>query len=606
MATFSFGTRKSGKAGKVSGRGAVIFLMLFALPFAGAGTFVGYLAASTVHTWWRAQSWQEVPARILSTDLDVNRGDDSTTYRVRAEYVYEYGGRAYTSERVAAGIGSDNIGSFHQDKHRELRRYVESEQPFRAFVNPSDPDEALLYRELRWGMLGFELVFASVFCLVGYGLLFAGLYGGRKVKEVERLQQARPDEPWLWEDDWVDGRVTAGSRGKMIGALVFAVLWNLISAPMLFVVPRELAEGNRLALLGAIFPLVGLGLAAYALYAVLQWRKFGTSEFELFANPGVLGGWLEGRIHTNIRERGAEPYRLTLSCIRKETRGSGKNRSTTEKALWQDTAEVPAATLLAGRHGASVPVRFAIPYDAGPESDHQASDPIEWRLDVAAALPGVDFSSRFKVPVFKTPDSDPGFEATTEAPELAAGTGTADELAAMGIVRRPTPAGGVQYLFRRARAKVAAVGLTLFTAVWCGFIWLMVGLGAPIFFPIVFGLFALLMLAGMVEMWLKQTRVEVTNGRLALHRRLLGPGRTRFFTADEVAGINTKRGMQAGSKLYYQLELHTQGGKKHTLASQINDQRLARRIARDLEAALGTAPAPAPSGTAPLGGEATV
>lgn len=44
--------------------------------------------------------------------------------------------------------------------------------------------------------------------------------------------------------------------------------------------------------------------------------------------------------------------------------------------------------------------------------------------------------------------------------------------------------------------------------------------------------------------------------------------------------------MQSGNKLFYRLVLHDRGGKKHTFASQIRDQRLARRIVRDLEEAL--------------------
>ncbi len=587
MATFSIGRKSRNEPEKKSGKRAVVFLILFALPFAGGGTFVGYLAASMLTTWVRAQSWEEVPARILSADLDVNHGDDSTTYRVRATYQYDFRGESYTSDRVASGFGSDNIGSFHQDKYAELRAYSDSGRPFRCFVNPDDPTEALLYRELRWGMLGFQLVFALAFGIVGYGLMFAAVYGGRLAKEADALKERHTDEPWLWEKDWVDGRIQAGSRGKMIGAILFATLWNLISSPIIFIVPRELADGNRLVLLGLLFPLVGAVLATYAIYAVLQWRKFGNTELELFSNPGVLGGYLEGRVHTNIRRGEGEGFRLTLSCVRKETRGSGDNRSTTEKTLWQDSVEVPGNEVYAGPHGVSVPVRFAIPYTAGPQSDPEASDPVIWRLDVAAALTGVDFSSRFKVPVFETPDSDPELEVEVDEPPLT-DTEAAGDLASIGILRRPTAEGGVSYIFRRGRAKAAAIGLTVFTAIWCGSIWLMITLGAPIFFPIVFGLFALLMLFGLVDLWLKQTRVQVEGGRLAFNRRLLGSGKTLIFSAGEIAAIKLKRGMQSGSKLYYQIQLRTQDGKTHTLASQITDQRLAKRLIEDLESAMAT------------------
>ena len=586
MAELSFGIKK--KKGDKSNRRAIVFLLLFALPFAGGGTFVGYLAGSMLLEWVQAQSWDEVPARILSTDLDVNHGDDSTTYKVNAVYEYSYMGESFTSDVVSFGFGSDNIGSFHQDKHSELRAYVGSGERFRCFVNPSDPSESLLYRELRWGLLGLQVVFALVFGLVGYGLMFAAVYGSRLVKEADKLKESQPDRPWLWEKEWADGRIRAGSKGKMIGALIFATLWNLISAPVLFFVPDEVAGGNNLALIALIFPAVGVMLASWAVYAILQWRKFGNSTFEMHSNPGVLGGYLEGRIHTNIRTRPESGYRLTLNCSRTESSGSGKNRSSTTRVLWQDTMVVPGNHVGAGPHGASIPVRFGIPYDAGPESDTEGSGTNKWQLQVAAELPGVDFSTDFDVPVFFTEESDPELEIEPGDPSGATGRDPVVELRAAGIVREPLPGGGVSYLFTRARSKGAALGLTAFTIIWCGFIWLMITLGAPKFFPIVFGLFAALFVLSLFEMCLKETRVEIGDGTLTFTKRMISSGKKLTFRADDISGIKPKRGMQASNKLYYRIELQTRGGKSHILATQLTDQRLAKRIIKEFEEALAT------------------
>ena len=144
----------------------------------------------------------------------------------------------------------------------------------------------------------------------------------------------------------------------------------------------------------------------------MQFRKFGNSIFEMDATPGVLGGVLNGRIQTNLRTRPDEGVRLMLSCIRRVTSGSGKNRSTREKVLWQDTFLVPGGETASGPRGVSVPVSLTIPYESGPESDPEASSPVEWRLEAAAELSGVDFAARFEIPVFRTDDSDPETEAT--------------------------------------------------------------------------------------------------------------------------------------------------------------------------------------------------
>ena len=111
----------------------------------------------------------------------------------------------------------------------------------------------------------------------------------------------------------------------MIGTALFATIWNLISAPALFFVPSELADGNRWAWVALLFPAVGLVLAGWAVLAFLRWRKFGDATFELSTNPGVLGGYLEGRIDTSLRHALQEGVDLTLSCVRTVTSGSGDN-----------------------------------------------------------------------------------------------------------------------------------------------------------------------------------------------------------------------------------------------------------------------------------------
>ena len=568
-------------------RKAVIFLVLFSLPFAGGGTFVAYLAGSMLTTWVQARGWQEVPARILSLNLKQSTSDGSTTYRLEATYEYAFGARLYTSADVGLSFGSDNVGSFHQDKYRELRPYFDAGRDFRCFVNPDEPTEALLFREMRGGLLGLMSIFAAAFCLVGYGLIFAGLYGSRLVAEADKRKVATPEQPWLWKKEWAGGHIRGGAKGKMIGAFIFATLWNLISAPVFFFVPDEVAAGNRMALLALIFPVVGAGLAWWAIYSLLQWRKFGKSTFEMFRVPGVLGGYLEGTIQTSVKTAPEEGFRLTLTCTRTETSGSGNNRSTTEKVLWQDTELVSRAHLGAGRDGATVPVRFGIPYDAGPESDADDSGPIKWKLEAQAAVRGVDYHGYFEVPVFRTEDSDPELELAVSGEIDSLRSGPID-LQHAGIVNEPLPSGGTSYVFSRARAKGAAFSLGCFAIIWSGAIWAMIAYDLPILFPIMFGLFDLFFVLALLDMLFTERRVEVEVGTLTFTKRMFAGGKLRTFRSEEIASIKPSRGMQSGSKLYYRIELKTREGKSHILASMLDNQRLARRIIRDFEAALAS------------------
>jgi hypothetical protein len=53
--------------------------------------------------------------------------------------------------------------------------------------------------------------------------------------------------------------IPGNTQANLRTAWLFGVLWNLISAPLLVIIPREL-ERNRLAAIGFLFPVVGVGL----------------------------------------------------------------------------------------------------------------------------------------------------------------------------------------------------------------------------------------------------------------------------------------------------------------------------------------------------------
>ncbi len=563
-------------------------LILFATPFAGVGLFVGYLAFSMFFGWVEVLGWREVPARIHSVEL-IEHVDDSVTYRVEANYEYHFLGETYQSDQVALSESADNIGSFHQDKYRELARYQESGALFRCFVDPDEPSESILYRDLRWGLLALEMVFALVFGGVGFGLIIGAVIGQRIVAKEEHLKAAHPDEPWLWDPSWADGRIRGGSKAKAIGITIFATFWNLISLPPVFLIWEEYAEGNTLVLLVLLFPLVGILMAIAAIRLWMRYFKFSQSVFEMTRFPGILGGLLQGHILTGMREAPEEGARLTLSCIRKETSGSGKNKSSTERVLWQDTDVVDRALLAYTPNGWRIPVEMGIPFDAGPPSSTDADeDSVFWRLDAGAAVPGVDFEADFKVPVFRTPDSDPEFEwESRESSGVLSAAAIAEELRAAGIYLDVTPTGHRRISFARARQKGAATGLTVFLALWSGAIWLMIRFGAPIVFPIVFGLFEVLLIFAAVDLWLTKRVIEVNRAEICYSKGVFGSGKQRILPRDEIESIKPTRGMQSGSKLYYQIEVKTQRGKEHTIANQIGSLLITKSLIREIEDALG-------------------
>jgi hypothetical protein len=441
-----------------------------------------------------------------------------------------------------------------------------------------------------WAQAGFLAVFALTFGGVGIGGI-AGVLAGRGRAEPALAREARhPAAPWLWREDWAARRVTDSSRAGMWGAWAFTALWNLISIPSAVLAVRDaLEKGNYLALIALLFPLVGLGLLAWALRATARYRRYGVSTLELTSVPAPVGHALEGLVRTPPELRPSAGFQVTLSCIRRVTRGSGKNRSTSETTLWQEVRRAPAT-------GVGVPIAFPIPADAVPSDPALGGDRVLWRLDVTAEVPGIDYSSSFEVPVFRT--------AASEQPRTPGELAVATAFAVPADYRQPssspievtTTRRGTEIYYPRARNPGMAAGLTAFGLLWGGAVWLAIALHAPLIFPIVFGAFGLLLAFAVLDSWLTVTRVNVGDGRVTVASGWLGSGRERSLAAAEVADVTTRIGSQAGTAVYYDVVLVTAADKRVAAGRGIRDKREAEWLAATIKAALR------PGGAAPAAG----
>ncbi len=566
-------------------------LFLFCLPFAGVGVFMlGWLAV-TLATHLEMKHWEEVPAFIQKTELKKSTSTDSdghtsTTFQTTATYTYEFGDRHYTSSKVSLHSGSDNLGSYQQRIYQELRQYRQSKDSFRCFVNPENPTKAVLYRDLRLEMLGFQALFGLVFGGAGFGMMIFSFRSLRKTKSEKKSNLENPHEPWLWKQDWTAGCIRSSSKTKMVTLIVFALFWNAVSCPILFILPGELDKGNHLALIGLLFPAVGLGLIIAAAYQIIRWFKYGDSIFEMSTFPGFLGDSLQGVIHTKVNIISQEGFALKLSCINRAVRGSGKNRSTSERILWQDSGIVKHELLEGDSSQSAIPVHFALPGDQPASSTEKSSNEVIWRLETNAVVPGVDYAAAFEIPVFQ---SDKPLKNEPSTANFAVENETLDlvtELQRQGIAMKQTIASGFELDFPMARNKKVAAGVLAFFLIWTGGIALMLHLGAPLFFLIVFGIFDLLFLSILIPMLFYSSHLVVGPGQLTLSGGFLGMGPTRKWTTDEIADIIPKQSLQAGNTVYYKIQLRSSDGKTCSLGAGISNQRLVKQLIEEILIAL--------------------
>jgi hypothetical protein len=425
-------------------------------------------------------------------------------------------------------------------------------------------------------MLG---LFALVFCGVGFGLMIGSFFGAQKLKQAHALEQQFPDEPWRWREDWAGGRIISSNRNTMVGAWVFAILWNGISSMMWFVLPQELAKGNYAALLGLIFPAVGLGLLVWAVRATLRWRKFGIVTLELTRTPVSLGGELSGLISTAASLTDVREVKLQLASLRHERSGD----KSSDRLLWEDRKQLDGAAFHATT---GIPVFFRLPRDGAPTSPRQVGDYVKWQLHVKAETAGVDFGATFELPVFglvaaaaHTPSADPTAVWQPRGGEWSPNPASR--------IRVQTSAEGKEFIFPAARNPGVALWLTLFTAIWTAAVWFMIVKRAPIIFPIVFGLFDLLFLLVVLSMWFSSSRVVIGAAALHRHKTFLFFQNQKKLIREEIKDIKLHLGMTSGTQAFYDLRVVTVFGREKTIASSIANKREAEWLAQEMKTALG-------------------
>jgi hypothetical protein len=573
--------RASKQSSPLAQAGGTLFLCLFALPFAGVGLF---MLGWTVRDVWehrQFQSWQATPATLLQAELKTTRGDKGRiTYRATARYRYDFAGKTYESERVALHGSGDNFGDYQEERGKELKQLKRTGQPVTAYVNPHDPSQAILFRDLRPLMIMVKSMFGLAFGGVGFALLAGGLLSLVEGRRESKRRQEFPDEPWRWQEKWQARRLRSTVKHAWSG-FAFAALWNLIGWTVFIMAASSGDTEWPILLLVAIFPLIGVAMAGWAAYVWLQRWKWGVSELELATFPGVLGGPLAGVITVPRAVEAKEGIVVRLACVRAEQRGKHKTNVT----LWDCEHTIVRQLTTPDRLQTLIPAKFVIPHDL-PDS---SADDVTWRLSASAATEGIDFHVEFDVPVFET-------EASSSTPaEAALDDGTLDAPVSLRMI-----ASGVRarieedapdrktLLFPIARHLGLTTFLTLFSVGWiavCIGLWFT---DAPRLFPIVSGLFALLFIPIMMAIALESVRLQFGRHGVRVSRRIAGFGRDRSFAPQEIVDVSAaKSGMTYGETTYWNVELHDRQGKRHKLATAIPQRQQAERLAAEIAAMVG-------------------
>jgi hypothetical protein len=508
-----------------------------------------YAIGSDAFDAWQMRDWQPTSAILSNAGYSSHQGENSMTYEAYAAYRYEFQGQHFNGSRVWLSGGADNIGSYQTRTGNQLRSARNSATPITVYVNPASPGESIIDRDIRWAMIGFRSIFVLLFGGFGLGMM---IFVFKAPREKDPADPRYADSPWLANDDWQSATIRSDSKSTMYATWGFAVVWNLISAPLPFVIYAEVLEKqNTLALVGLLFPLVGAGLIAWAIGRTREWHRFGPTPVTLDPFPGSIGGHVGGTIDLRLPYDAGTRVGVTLTNLESYMSGSGKNRRRSEKALWQDSQ---SAQLVPGSAGTRLTFRFDVPASAAESDAEQSGDSYHlWRLNIAADLPGADLDRDFDVPVYAT--ATESRQVSARALDGAhAENRAASEQAASERFRVAFAGTGKELLYPMGRNALSSLGGIIIGGLFAGAgVYLMIAEGER-FIGGVFSLVGGLIFLASLYMLLNSLHVKTEGGQLISVRRILGiPISRRSIRTDQVQRFSKDSTMQ------------TQSGRRHVM-----------------------------------------
>jgi hypothetical protein len=358
--------------------------LLFGIPFLVAGLAMSGLFFYTAAKALQARWWVKTPCTVESAELESRMGDESVTWLTNARYSWNWEGSVYRSDRVSFSPGSDNVGGFQKNAAKELKSVLGKPDGFYCLVNPLIPREAVLYRDMRWEMVLFQLPFLVMFPTVGAGLIFATISMQRRVRRDESARAENPDTPHRWRSDWSGDFVEDRGRGRSPYVRILLAWCTLalgISFASLFL--TDTWETGRRITAAAL----GIAYAAMLIFTMRLFRavsRYGKLTFipDAGSVPLSPGRRMTGMIPLPAPLRHAPDVKAFVRVTRAEEEFI-KTLAKTDAAVDQHPTWIGIDVLLPQAPGCSPPA---------------LSREVTWWLEVKASRDGL--RGAFDLPVF--------------------------------------------------------------------------------------------------------------------------------------------------------------------------------------------------------------
>ncbi len=243
-------------------------------------------------------------------------------------------------------------------------------------------------------------LFGLLFVLAGLSFIWHGLGGVRRKAKIKIVKTTRASSPWLWDYEWQALGISDNKLKKVMHGLIMLIVVGAFLAPFHWWAFVSDEGSIMVKAMVVFFDLVfGLGGGYYFLNNLALFLKYGNSRLRFSSFPFLLGDTLSVVLVGLPSE--INQLQLDLRFIEEqyETRGSGRNKES-RVVCYQLYHE---ERILKGREVASsgkLSLEWDLPNEPEMTSTLSQRPARFWELEVKADTPGVDYHSRFLLPVY--------------------------------------------------------------------------------------------------------------------------------------------------------------------------------------------------------------
>jgi hypothetical protein len=247
--------------------------------------------------------------------------------------------------------------------------------------------------------------------------------------------------------------------------LAFTIVWNLAAWPLAYATLTGAITVHGTPWLVVVFPVLGVAIAVATFWPTIKVVRHGATRLTFEPTPGRVGQPLNAVLHTQL-DASSQPsavFNVHLACYRRYvfyTRSAGdRTKSYGHDMKWMKEKTVRARVGVEGT--LEIPVSFALPPHLPASTSPDDEDRIVWNLSAVAAMPGVDYSVQFEIPVGEA-DPFAGQDVVPGAHDDAEIDAEIEEPVSSGVEMRRTDTGGVEFSFAIGRRLLPMMAAGLF------------------------------------------------------------------------------------------------------------------------------------------------